>query len=197
VESRRLPLSWILGATAIALVVAGIVVLTFGGGDGASDAAGDQGGQLQLTPQGEIPESVQGVALGSLDGGEDQTLGDLLDGRPVVINFFAQWCQPCLEEMPAFEQVHQELGDQVQFVGLDEPPDTPDEALAIVDRTGVTYPVYADPSGAALTFFEGLAMPTTVFLDAEGQIVEVYSRALSADDLRSRISDHFGVAAGA
>jgi cytochrome c biogenesis protein CcmG, thiol:disulfide interchange protein DsbE len=189
VGSRRLPLPWILVATALALVAAGMVVLALGGGDPDDDGTATE---VPLTPQGAVPESVQAVALGSIDGGPDQTLGDLLGDRPVVVNFFASWCQPCLEEMPVFERVHQELGDQVRFVGL-AVNDTPDRAREIVADTGVTYPTYTDTEGAALTFFEGLAMPTTVFLGADGEVLEVHSRELSEDQLRDRIREHFAV----
>jgi cytochrome c biogenesis protein CcmG/thiol:disulfide interchange protein DsbE len=185
---RRLPLPWILFSTALALVAAGVVVLAFGSDDSDSPETTD----LTLTPQGEVPESVQGIVLGSLDGGPDQTLGDVLGDRPMVVNFFASWCQPCLEEMPDFERVHQDLGDQVSFVGLAE-NDPPDQARGIVEQTGVTYPSYTDPDGAALTFFEGIAMPTTVFLSADGQVLEVRSEKLTEDQLRDKISEHFGV----
>src|SRR5687768_1393784 len=61
-------------------------------------------------------ERVGDTTFTLLEGGS-MSLGDLR-GTPVVLNFFAEWCPPCVTEMPAFEAVHQELGDRVAFVGL-------------------------------------------------------------------------------
>ncbi|MGH9213822.1 MAG: TlpA family protein disulfide reductase [Acidimicrobiales bacterium] len=191
--SRRLSLASVLVATAVALVAAGVTVLVLGG-DGSDDSEGAGVTEMPLAPQSELPESVQGIVLGSLDGGADRTLDELIDDRPVVVNFFGSWCQPCLEEMPAFERVHQDLGDQVQFVGLAE-NDTPDRARAVVTETGVTYATFIDPQGAALTFLEGLGMPTTVFLSPDGEVLEVHSRPLDEDGLRDRISENLGIEA--
>jgi thiol-disulfide isomerase/thioredoxin len=95
--------------------------------------------------------------------------------------------------MPDFEAVHQDIGDRVTIVGL-ATTDTEDKALAMVERTGVTYPTYTDP-GSAMAFFGGTSMPTTVFIDAAGEVVDVSSEKLDEAELRSRISDELGVAA--
>lgn len=173
----------------MALLAAGVAVLLFGGDDNSDDpeAAG-----LELTPEADLPGSVQEVVLGSLEDGPDRQLGEFLGTTPVVVNFFGSWCQPCLEEMPDFETVHQESGDQVTFIGLAE-NDTPDKALDTVARTGVTYPTFTDATGAALSYFQGLAMPTTVFIGADGEVLEVHSRKLSDDDLRDKLQELYGI----
>lgn len=196
---RRLPLSAIIVATALALVAA-LGVLTLLGGDSDDDsddasAADDVAGEgYELSPAGEMPGSVAEVRLAALDGGDDRTLGELMGTTPVVVNFFASWCAPCVDEMPAFEDVHQALGDQVTFVGLAN-QDSHDDALATVAATGVTYPTFDDPDASALTYFGGLSMPTTVFIDAEGEVVDVNSGPLTEAELRAKLDDLFGVAA--
>jgi cytochrome c biogenesis protein CcmG, thiol:disulfide interchange protein DsbE len=201
VASRRLPLPVVLAATALALVAAlGVVaLLDDGGAEGAGDAggAGADGGTsdgYELSPAGELPASVADVRLGSLDGGDDRTLGEFTGTTPVVVNFFASWCVPCIDEMPAFERVHQSLGGKVTFLGMAY-RDAPEDALATVDATGVTYPTFDDPDASALTYFGGLTMPTTVFIDAAGEVVEVNSGPLTEVELRARIADLFGVPA--
>jgi cytochrome c biogenesis protein CcmG, thiol:disulfide interchange protein DsbE len=196
VAERRLPLSAIVIATALALAAA-LGVLALLGDDegdeasGAGDAA-DEGYELPLSPTGEMPGSVAEVRLAALDGGDDRTLGELMGTTPVVVNFFASWCAPCVDEMPAFEDVHQALGDQVSFVGLAN-QDSHDDALATVAATGVTYPTFDDPDASALTYFGGLTMPTTVFIDAEGEVVDVNSGPLTEAELRAKLDDLFGV----
>ena len=192
---RRLPLPAILAATAVALAAAlGMVALLDGGGD--DPAAGDDDGAAgyELSPAGELPGSVADVRLAALDGGDDRALGELLGSTPVVVNFFASWCVPCIDEMPAFEAVHRSLGDRVTFVGMAN-RDTAEQALATVATTGVTYPTYDDPDASALTYFGGLGMPTTVFIDASGEVVDVHSGPLTEAELRGRLDDLFGVAA--
>jgi cytochrome c biogenesis protein CcmG/thiol:disulfide interchange protein DsbE len=195
VASRRLPLSWIFGATAVALLAAAAVVVVAGAGsgdDGSGGQASDEPGELELASEGELPESVHAVRLGSLDGGPERSLHELMDGRPIVVNFFASWCQPCIEEMPAFEQAHQALGDDVAFVGM-ALRDQPANAREIVATTGVTYPTFADPDDAALTYFGGVNMPTTVFLAPDGEILEVMSRPLTQADLEAKLVEHYGL----
>lgn len=196
---RRLPLSAIIAATALALVAALGVLTLLGGdsdddGDDASAADGAAADGYELSPTGEMPGSVAEVRLAALDGGDDRTLGELTGTTPVVVNFFASWCAPCVDEMPAFEDVHQALGDQVTFVGLAN-QDSHDDALATVAATGVTYPTFDDPDASALTYFGGLTMPTTVFIDAEGEVVDVNSGPLTEAELRAKLDALFGVAA--
>jgi thiol-disulfide isomerase/thioredoxin len=200
VAARRLPLSAVIVATALALVAALGVLALFDDGDDGDAAAGSGSGDgatsdgYELTPSGELPTSAAEVRLAALDGGEDRMLGDLLGTTPVVVNFFASWCVPCIDEMPAFERVHQDVGEKVTFLGMAN-RDSPEDALATVEATGVTYPTFDDPGASALTWFGGLAMPTTVFIDTSGNVVDVNSGALTEAQLRAKLADLFGVTA--
>jgi len=123
--------------------------------------------------------------------------GDRLDlaeqiGRPIVINFWASWCPPCITEMPAFEAVHVELAPQVAFLGFNV-GDEPGAARELAERTGVTYPLAEDPDSSIFQAFGGFGMPTTVLVDAEGMIVHMISSRLRAQDLRALIAEHLGV----
>lgn len=106
-------------------------------------------------------------------------------GRRLVVNFFASWCAPCLAEMPGFERTSQDLGDRVAFLGINL-QDNP-EARQVVERTGITYDVARDTSGSLFQSFGAIAMPTTVLIDANGQLVDLISGELSARSLRERI----------
>jgi thiol-disulfide isomerase/thioredoxin len=176
--SRRLPRPVLLGATVLVIVVVAAFVLLR-----RDDAA-----------EGPSSDEVRAVELEALDGGGPARLGDLLDGKPMVLNFFAQWCQPCREEMPAFEQVHQELGDDVVFVGV-ATRENPERSLRMVEETGVTYPTFTDPADTVVTLFDAVTLPVTVFIDADGNVIDSQVRKFDADGLRTEIAEQFGVEA--
>ncbi len=112
-----------------------------------------------------------------------------LRGTPVVVNFFAAWCPPCITELPAFEEVHQQLGDRVAFVGIDV-NDRAEDALRLIDETGITYPVVYDRAGTALGQFNDFEiMPTTAFVAADGTLAHVNPGIMSGEDLRATIEE--------
>lgn len=131
-------------------------------------------------------ENVVGLSYATFDG-EAASFDDRL-GTPMVINFFAEWCAPCVQEMPEFQSVSQELVGVVDFVGISIDKGAAD-ALALVEATGVTYDIGWDPSEELFAHFQGLSMPTTAFVDASGRITRVWSGVLDADSLREKIEE--------
>ena len=119
--------------------------------------------------------------------GEERRLAT--GGRPLIVNFWYSTCTPCVQEMPAIEQVHQELGGQVEILGL-QVFEAADLGLAMIARTGVTYAMGRDPSGEIVQEIGTLNMPTTVLVAGDGTIVDVHSGALSAEALRDLIDEH-------
>jgi thiol-disulfide isomerase/thioredoxin len=93
----------------------------------------------------------------------------------VILNFFADWCPACVAEMPDFEHIHQQFGDDVVFLGIDR-SGSDDGAYRLIDSTGITYAVATDRDGSIFNAFGGLAMPTTVFIAADGSIVDQSQR---------------------
>lgn len=90
--------------------------------------------------------------------------------------------------MPGFEGVYQDLAGDVQFLGMNL-QDEPEFGQLVVEQTGITYDVGRDPDGALFTEVGGFAMPTTVFFDADGVIVDLASGELTAEQLRDRIAE--------
>ena len=131
--------------------------------------------------------SRSATSSSSCSTGGTATIGDHLD-RPLVLNFFASWCTPCITEMPALESAHQQRPD-IAFVGL-AANDTPTRAREIVAETGVTYVTGLDrdaPIGNALGI---LGMPTTVFISADGQVRYQHTGALTLDQITTHINTH-------
>ena len=95
-------------------------------------------------------------------------------GTPVVINFWASWCEPCKVEMTAFQEAYEEYGDKVQFMMVnmtDGEQETMASATAFLNETGFTFPVFYDTSGTAALFYGLQSIPATFFVDAEGYLV--------------------------
>jgi cytochrome c biogenesis protein CcmG, thiol:disulfide interchange protein DsbE len=92
-----------------------------------------------------------------------------LRGRPTVVNLWATWCLPCQREMPALQRVHERLGDQVRFVGVDTRDDDAG-AVAFLRAVGVTYSQAVDPDGDLLRRLRIPGLPVTVLLDREGRV---------------------------
>lgn len=112
-------------------------------------------------------------------------------GMPLVVNFFAAWCPPCVREMPefnfVFNKLKNELDGEVAFLGLSQDSDVED-ALDLVARTQVDYDIGWDPKAEAHKTTGSLAMPTTVFITPEGEVAEVFAGVLNREGLLERIA---------
>ncbi len=122
-----------------------------------------------------------------LDLIDDAAIAEL-QGKPIVVNFFASWCPSCISELPDFQAVHEELGDEVTFLGVAQ-RDRPSDALQLIERTGVTYDIGNDPDGDLFRSFNALAMPTTVFLGADGEVIKTVSGVLDIESLTDIINE--------
>lgn len=97
-----------------------------------------------------------------------------LRGSPVILNFWATWCQPCAIELPDLQQLYAagaENGLYVLAVNVDEPP-----AVFIpwaADR-GLTFDLLADPDQRLQTLFRVRGVPQTVVIDSAGTIREIF-----------------------
>jgi cytochrome c biogenesis protein CcmG, thiol:disulfide interchange protein DsbE len=94
-----------------------------------------------------------------------------LKGRPVVVNEWASWCEPCQSEFPVFQRAAVRYGRQVAFIGVDS-RDSKGAAAAFLRRFPVSYPSYVDHSqsiGSAMQAVGGI--PQTVYIDRQGKQV--------------------------
>ena len=171
VRHRRRPVA----AAVLVAVLVGVLGLSACSGDGGDGASGDP-----------LPEAT----LIDLGTGEPASWPEA--GTPVVVNLWASWCTPCRKEMPDFEEVSQELGDQVAIVGVTDETDL-DAARDAADQAGVTYPLLVDEGQTVLVDLEVTGLPGTVFVDADGQVVGRHLGAMTADDLRGEIEERYGI----
>lgn len=153
---------------------------------GAGPDASPSAAALDGTAAVPVGQDVTSLAYELFEGGT-RTLGHYR-GRPLVVNFFAAWCPPCVAEMPEFQSVFEELGGEVAFLGLSQDR-AADEALDLVARTGVTYDIGWDPYLEVFSEIGGMAMPTTAFVTAAGELVGIFSGALDEEALHQRIGE--------
>jgi thiol-disulfide isomerase/thioredoxin len=125
----------------------------------------------QLTGSPAPLEALHAQANQLLPGGTRALRARLaaLRGRPVVINKWASWCEPCREEFPAFQRASLSLGREVAFIGIDSGDYSRADALAFLRSFPVSYPSYYDHSGqAGLAITDSTFTPVTVFYNRAG-----------------------------
>lgn len=134
------------------------------------------------------------LTLPCLGGGRAVDLASLTG--PLVINLWASNCGPCRAEMPAIEAFHRTYGAHVPVLGIDYQDLQPAAALDLARRSGVSYPLVADPGGdinADAPFPVIRGIPYFVFVTAAGDVTAVPGGIDSADDLVALVRDHLGV----
>jgi thiol-disulfide isomerase/thioredoxin len=165
----------LISALAIYIVAASVFLLTGGG----SSQDQYQGETKNTEPK--LTQDLYSLEFTTLDG-VTTSFADYA-GAPLIVNFFASWCTPCVKEMPDFQRLHERSGERFQIIGLAVEGERP--ARRIVESTGVTYPVgLADTD--LLVRLGGVAMPTTVFISKQGELLESHSGVLDYANLISR-----------
>ena len=125
--------------------------------------------------------------------GETFTLSDLR-GQPVLINFWASWCPPCRSEMPAMQRVYNDFNEKgftVLAINVTN-SDSLDEAIAFAQLHKLTFPILLDHDGSIDRTYRVRSLPTSFFVDGEGEIREVVvGGPMSEALLRVRVEQLF------
>lgn len=131
-----------------------------------------------------IGHAVPALTLPDLDG-KQHSLSDYR-GHRLLLNFWASWCGPCLDEMPTLNRAQEKFGEQgaiVVGIAMDEP----DRVRAFLAAHPVNYPILlgqlASPSSSIKLGDTHQILPYSVLIDADGRILSTHSGALSASRL--------------
>ena len=113
------------------------------------------------------------------------TLGDLR-GKPVAVNFWASWCEPCRKEAPALTHVARSLDGRARVVGVNW-TDSADAARSWVDDHRWTFPNLRDADGTVGSDYGLSGLPTTFIIDSQGRIDDVLLGPQSESTLREAL----------
>jgi cytochrome c biogenesis protein CcmG, thiol:disulfide interchange protein DsbE len=169
-----------LAATVGLVAVLGLAGCTGGGSGGSTGAT--------------TPDRLGAKPLVARNEAQFKADLDALRGRVVVVNFWASWCVPCREEMPALEQASQayaEAGRPVTVIGVDA-SDVRSEAAKFLDEVGVTYPTVYDQQGlrgGVAASWSVTALPQTWFVARDGSRAGRIAGRLTAEDLRAKVDE--------
>lgn len=171
---RRTRLTQALRGPVLAGVMAGVVAWVVAGGvldlmQGSAPPLPD----LQLATLDQSPISLSEYA-----------------GRPVVLNLWASWCPPCRREMPVFEQAQTEFSDAA-FVMINQ-GESAEQAQAFLESENLTLTdVLLDPSSSAMQAMRSRGLPTTLFFDAQGRLVDSHLGEITMPSLKDKMSRRF------
>ena len=159
----------------------------------AKDAAGIE---ACVAGSGEaVDGGLPAVTLPCLGGGPDVDLATLRG--PMVVSLWAQWCGPCRTEVPILQRFHDDHGRRVAVLGIDYLDTQPEGALALMARSGATYPSLADPDGdlSAQDPFPVLrGLPYLAFVAADGTVSYVKPGPVESEqELVDLVDQHLGI----
>ena len=128
----------------------------------------------------EVGDRAPWIQVKLLDDSDYDTA--YLQGKVILLNFWATWCGPCVREMPAFENLYADYGDDgdvvILAVDFDEDPET---IKAFVAENGYTFHIAYDPVGIVSWQYPTDGIPYTVVIGKDGYIKNIHLGARDAD----------------
>lgn len=114
--------------------------------------------------------------------GEEKHLADF-KGRLVLVNLWATWCVPCVEEMPALDRLQAKLGDKLTILAISQDRRGADAVEPFLAKTGITHlAVFLDPKSAAIKAFGVEGLPMSFLVSGEGTILGKLEGAAKWDE---------------
>jgi cytochrome c biogenesis protein CcmG/thiol:disulfide interchange protein DsbE len=162
-------------AVVVAVALAALVLLfaTSGGGDEPSRSSG--------TLTGRVAPALAGTTL---DGGTFDL--DKARGKWVLVNFFATWCPPCVQEHPELVRFSREAGDRVEVVSVAF-DDAPEKIREFFAQNGGDWTVLAEDTGPAAIDYGVVKLPESFLIDPEGRVRHKLTGGVTAAELEALV----------
>ena len=169
----------IIGMAVFALMIAGAGI--------AYNVLGKKAA-VQNTASAEVKQKAPDFSM--LDSSGNTVRLSEMQGKPVILNFWASWCPPCRVEMPDFNKVYKELGSEVHFMMInlaDGQHETVEKGSQYIKDNGFSFPVYYDTKQEGAYTYGIRSIPTTLFIDKEGYVIAGAQGAIDENQLRNGI----------
>lgn len=179
-------------ALVFVLLIGGATVLyrQLGKNIAAEQLATQSTNQSDESAAGETEQKIKAPDFTVYDAdGNEVHLSDFI-GKSVVLNFWASWCSPCKMEMPDFNEKYLEIGEEVQFLIInmtDGSRETVETASAFIAEQGYSFPVFYDTDQDAAATYGVYSLPTTYFIDEEGNAIAQATGAIDEETLQQGI----------
>lgn len=102
-------------------------------------------------------------------------------GRKIMINFWATWCPPCKEEMPAMEKFYKNHSEEIEILAINLDPQN--DVKAFAEKNKLSFPILLDESGTTQQIYQIISIPTTFIIDEDGVILRKHIGSMSYEQM--------------
>jgi peroxiredoxin len=147
-----------------------------------------QGENVTLEPAPVVGHPAPDFALPTL-AGETVRLSDF-KGKPVLVNFWATWCGPCRSEFPDFQKAAVDNAEELVIIGINNTTtDQKEQIPAFLAEFGITFLIVLDETGATAKAYNILGLPTSIFIDRNGNVNEIFTGPINKAYIEAKLSE--------